>query len=154
MIVFRGKFRDFTLKALEQGKLQLPPSTTPITGLVNSIDLAGSLGTSKSLIATSMGRALRGIWRAICVVVRLETIDCLSCREGKVRFRYRVPAQMQATARGKASCPWMFANFCIDCWSMYHHVDCRRFVAMDCMLATNTAIWPKRFTAGAVAYRS
>ena len=96
MIVFRGKFRDFTLRALQQGKLELPPSTNG-NYWIGQLNRLGRVPWNVKVfdryehgrgVAQYLARYLRG-----GPIGNRRLIDC---QGAKVRFRYRVPAAVHA----------------------------------------------------------
>ena len=93
MIVFRGKFRAFTLKALQQGELRLPPSTTT-NSWIGELNRLGRLPWNVKVFDRYQHG--RGVARYLARYMRGGPIGnqrILSCEQGVVRFRYRVPSQ-------------------------------------------------------------
>lgn len=93
MIVFRGKFRSFTLKALEQGKLKLPEGTTA-NQWFGQLNRLGRVAWNVKVfdryqhgqgVASYLARYLRG--------GPIGNQRLVSCQAGRVSFRYRVPSQ-------------------------------------------------------------
>lgn len=96
MIVFRGKFRDFTLKALEQGKLQLPPGTTH-NYWVSELNRLGRVPWNVKVF--DRYEHGRGVARYLARYLHGGPISnqrLMDCRQRKVRFRYRLPAGKQS----------------------------------------------------------
>lgn len=96
MIVFRGKFRDFTLKALKQGKLQLPPDTTH-NHWINELNRLGRVPWNVKVFDRYQHG--RGVVQYLARYLRGGAIGnarLLDCHEGQVRFRYRLPASPAA----------------------------------------------------------
>lgn len=93
MIVFRGKFREFTLQALQQGKLELPPATTD-NQWISQLNRLGRVAWNVKVfdryqhgqgVARYLARYLRG--------GPIGNSRLLGLRDGKLNFRYRVPSQ-------------------------------------------------------------
>lgn len=92
MIVFRGKFRALTIKALKQGKLQVPPSSS-VSRWVGELNRLGRTPWNVKIfdryrdgqgVATYLARYLRG---GPIGGKRLLSVDDTS-----VRFAYRLPS--------------------------------------------------------------
>ena len=96
MIVFRGKFREFTLKALEQGKLQLPPDTK-LNYWMGQLNRLGRVPWNVKVF--DRYEHGQGVVRYLARYLHGGPIGnhrLVSCGEGKVRFRYRLPASPTA----------------------------------------------------------
>lgn len=93
MIVFRGKFREFTLKALQQGKLELPDNTTANYWIGELNRLGRVPWNVKVFERYAHGR---GVISYLARYLRGGPIGkerLLDCQDDKVRFAYRVPTQ-------------------------------------------------------------
>lgn len=96
MIVFRGKFREFAMRAIKQGKLEVPPTTTA-SHWIGQLNRLGRVPWNVKVfdrykhgqgVARYLARYLRG--------GPIGSHRLISCTEGKVRFRYRVSAKANA----------------------------------------------------------
>lgn len=111
MIVFRGKFRDFTLRALQQGKLQLPPSTTSSYWTSQLNRLGRVPWNVKVFDRYKHGRGVIGYLARYLRGGPIGSHRLLSCEQGEVRFRYRVPSQQSGDRTRQAIMPLSIFEF-------------------------------------------
>jgi hypothetical protein len=111
MIVFRGKFRALTLKALQQGELRLPPPTTA-NSWIGALNRLGRVPWNVKVFDRYQHG--RGVARYLARYMRGGPIGnqrIKSCQQGVVRFDYRVPSQQAGDRTRHAIMPLSVSEF-------------------------------------------